>query len=145
MQHWQLLIFAGVLFIIVEIFTPILFFLNLAIACFVTAIFALYITDWNILVPVFVVLSAMFLFFLRPLLIKARTNGQKTGVEEKYIGKIAKVTETITSNSGVVSIYNERWEARTNDGEEIPAGSDVKIVRNESLILFVEKIDNVSL
>lgn len=141
MHNWQILIFAGIIFLIIEIFTPVLFFLNFAIACFITAIFALYITDWNILVPSFVALSAIFLFFLRPFLLKSRNNNnQKTGVEEKYIGKIAKVTEKITSNSGVVSIYNERWEARTNNGEEIPAASDVKIVRNESLILFVEKI-----
>lgn len=141
MHHWQLLIFAGIIFLIIEIFTPVLFFLNFAIACFITAVLALYVTDWNILVPSFVALSAVFLIFLRPLLVKVRTNGQKTGVEEKYIGKTAKVTETITSNSGVVSIYNERWEARTNNEEEIPAGSDVKIIRNESLVLYVEKMN----
>lgn len=140
MVHWHLILIVGILFLIIEIFTPVLFFLNFALACFVTAILALFISDWNVLIPVFVILSAAFLLFLRPLLIKARTNGQKTGVEEKYIGKIAKVTDTITPNSGVISIYNERWEARSNNGEEIPAGSDVKIVRNESLILFVEKI-----
>lgn len=142
MHHWQIFVFAGIIFLIIEIFTPVLFFLNFAIACFITAIFALYITDWNILVPCFVALSAIFLFFLRPFLLKSRNNNnQKTGVEEKYIGKIAKVTEKITSNSGVVSIYNERWEARTNNGEEIPADSDVKIIRNESLVLYVEKVN----
>lgn len=141
MTYWQLLIITGVIFIIIEIFTPMMFFLNLALACFITAIVSLYIFDWNILIPVFVAFSAIFLIFLRPLLIKVKNNGQKTGVEEKYIGKIAKVTETITSTSGVISIYNERWEARSNTGEEIPEGSDVKIVRNESLILYVEKVN----
>lgn len=141
MQYWQLLIITGIVFIIIEIFTPMMFFLNLALACFITAAIAIYITDWNILVPVFVVFSAVFLLFLRPLLIENRENGKKTGVEAKYIGQIAKVTEAVTSNSGVISIYNERWEARSNTGEEIPIGSDVKIVRNESLILYVEKIN----
>lgn len=140
MDNWQILIIAGIVFIIIEIFTPVLFFLNLALACFMTAVLAFYVFDWNILVPAFVAFSAVFLLFLRPILVKARTNGQKTGVEEKYIGKIAKVTEPITSNSGVVSIYNERWEARIESGEEIPAGSDVKIIRNDSLILYVEKV-----
>lgn len=140
MEHWQLLILAGVVFIIIEIFTPVLFFLNLALACFMTSVLAYYIYDWNILVPVFVVFSAMFLLFLRPILVRSRTNGQKTGVEEKYIGKSAKVTEVVTATSGVVAIYNERWEARSNTGEEIPVGAEVKIVRNESLILYVEKI-----
>lgn len=140
MAYWQLLLITGIVFIIIEIFTPMMFFLNLALASFVTAVAAFFISDWSILVPVFVVSSLIFLIFLRPLLVKSRENGQKTGVEEKYIGKVAKVTEAVTANSGVISIYNERWEARSNLGEEIPAGSDVKIVRNESLVLFVEKI-----
>lgn len=140
MQHWQLLIITGIIFLIVEMLTPMMFFLNLALACLVTAIVALFIIDWNILVPVFVVFSAIFLIFLRPILIRNKETDKKTGVEEKYIGKTAKVKETITANSGVISIYNERWEARSETGEEIPAGSNVKIVRNESLILYVEKV-----
>lgn len=140
MLNWQILIIVGIIFLIVEIFTPVLFFLNFALACFVTAIVAIFIVSWNYLIPIFVVLSAVFLLFLRPILIKSRGAEKKTGVEEKYIGKIAKVKETVTTNSGVINIYNERWEARSNTGEEIPAGAEVKIIRNESLILFVEKI-----
>lgn len=140
MAFWQILIIAGIIFLIIEIFTPVLFFLNFALACFLTAILGVFVADWNVLIPIFVLFSAVFLLFLRPLLIKTRTIGQKTGVEEKYIGKIAKVTDTIKSNSGVISIYNERWEARSNNGEEIPIGTDVKIIRNESLIFFVETI-----
>jgi len=141
MLHWQLLVIVGIIFILIEMFTPVLFFLNIAIACFLTAILALFVFDWNILVPVAVVLSVLFLLFLRPLLIRVRTNGQKTGVDEKYIGKIAKVTETVTQTSGIVSIYDERWNARALNGEEIPVGSEVKIVKNESLLLYVEKVN----
>lgn len=140
MLHWQILLLAGIIFLIVEIFTPVLFFLNFALACFVTAIVAIFIVSWNYLIPIFVVLSALFLIFLRPILVKSRGTEKKTGVEEKYIGKTAKVKQTITTSSGVVTIYNERWEARSITGEEIPEGSEVKIIRNESLILFVEKI-----
>lgn len=141
MEYWQLLVIAGVIFVIVEIFTPVMFFLNLALACFITAVFAVFFIDWNVLVPVFVVFSAIFLLFLRPFLIRTKENGdKKTGVEEKYIGKTAKVIEPVTSASGVVSIYDERWNARSSTGEELPVGSEVKIVKNESLMLFVEKI-----
>lgn len=140
MAYWQLLLIAGIVFIIIEIFTPVMFFLNLALACFITAVFAWFIFDWNVLIPIFAVFSLVFLLFLRPILIRRGNNGPKTGVEEKYIGKKVKVTQTVTSTSGVVSIYNERWEARSESGEEIPEGSEAKIVRNESLILFVEKI-----
>ena len=140
MDIWQILIIAGILFIVIEIFAPMMFFLNFAIACFITAFVALFIVDLNYLIPIFVVFSALFLLFLRPILVKKRNGKKQTGVEEKYIGKIAKVTQTVTSGSGVISIYNERWEARSNLGDKIPVDSDVKIVRNESLILYVEKV-----
>lgn len=139
MAYWQFLVIAGIIFIIIEIFTPVMFFLNLALACFITAVFAWFIFDWNILIPIFAVFSLVFLIFLRPILIRRRNNEPKTGVEEKYIGKRAKVTQTITGTSGVISIYNERWEARSESGEEIPEGSEVKIIRNESLILYVKR------
>lgn len=141
MQYWHFLLIGGFILIIIEMLAPMMFFLNLAFACFITAIVAFFIKDWNILIPIFVILSACFLLFLRPLLIRNKENGKKTGLEEKYLGKTAKVKKTITSNSGVVSIYNERWEARSENGEEIPEGSDVKIIRNESLILYVERLN----
>ncbi len=138
MTYWELFLIAGIAFLIIEMFTPVLFFFNLAIAGFVTAIFAYFIKDLYILVPIFVVFSAVFLLFLRPLIVN-RKNDKKAEVKEAYIGKIAKVTEDISKNSGVITIYNERWEARCESDEIIPAGSEVKIVRNDSLILFVEK------
>lgn len=140
MEYWQLLVIAGIIFIIVEMFTPVMFFLNLAMACFVTALIAFFIVDWNVLIPIFVMFSAMFLLFLRPILVRTRNGGQKTGVEEKYIGKIAKVVEIVNATNGVISIYDERWNARSESGEEIPIGAEVKIIRNESLTLFVEKL-----
>lgn len=139
MEHWQLILIMGIIFIIIEMVAPVMFFLNLAFACFITAIFALFFLDWNILIPVFAVFSAIFLVFLRPILTKIRIKEEKTGVEEKYIGQIAKVVEMVTSTSGVVSIYDERWTARCDSGETIEAGSEAKIVRNESLILYVKR------
>ena len=53
--------------------------------------------------------------------------------------KTAKVIETITQTSGAISIYDERWEARILDNNEIPVGENVKIVRYDSLIMFVER------
>lgn len=139
MQVWQMLLIIGVIFLIIEMLTPVLFFLNLALAAFVTAAASLYTHDTNILITYFVGFSLIFLIFLRPFLLRTRENGKKTGVEEKYFGQIARVEQTVTASNGVVTIYGERWSARSITGEEIPVGEDVRIVRNESLILFVER------
>lgn len=140
MHIWQLLLLVGAVFLIIEMLTPVLFFLNLALAAFVTAAASLYTHDSNILITYFIGFSLVFLIFLRPMLVKTRENGKKTGVEEKYFGQIAKVEQEVTSTNGVITIYGERWSARSITGEEIPVGAEVKIVRNESLILFVEKV-----
>ena len=64
---------------------------------------------------------------------------KETGINSKYIGQIAKADEEITASSGVISIYGERWEARSENGSVIEKGSEVKIIRNESIIMYVEK------
>lgn len=139
MIMWQLLVILGLVFLVLEMFTPMLFFLNFAIASFITAIASFIITDINILMLIFVVLSLLLLWFLRPLLVKSKNQkNSKTGMENKYIGQTAKVIEEVTSDSGVISIYDERWNARSINNEIIPIGSIVEIVKHESLIMSVK-------
>lgn len=139
MELWQIIGIICIGLIILEIFTPTLFFLNLAMGAFITGIVSLWYKDVSGLIMIFAVLSAIILIFIRPLLYKKVPDENKTGIEGKYIGKNAHVEEEITKDSGVISIYGERWEARVENDETIPAGTEVKIVRNDSLIMYVEK------
>ena len=60
---------------------------------------------------------------------------------DQYIGKVVKCIEPITLQSGSVTIYDERWEARlAAEGDEIPFDADVKIIKHDGLILYVEKV-----
>ena len=138
---WQIMGILGVIFFVLEIFTPAMFFINLAFASFVTALVAVFISDLNLLILTFVVFSGIFLLILRPVLMNLKTDkSQKTGMESKYLGQVVKVISSITKTSGAITIYGERWEARYDGDEEIPQGENVRIVRNESLIMFVEKL-----
>ncbi len=141
MVLWEIFAIAGLAFLIFEMLVPSMFFLNLAIAGFITAIIAIWIVNWVYLTIIFVGLSIISIIFLRPILIKNKQDkAHETGMEGKYIGKIVKVTEPVNKYSGAITIYDERWEARTENDETIPAGSEVKIVKYDSLILTVEKI-----
>ena len=142
MPLWELLCVIGVGFVILEIFTPSMFFLNFALASFITALASVYIASKFALVLIFFVLSFLSFAFLRPIIIKKNTKETKTGIEDKYIGRVAKVVEEISEYKGVISIYDERWEARSEDKSVIPAGAEVKIIRNESLIMYVTKLEN---
>ncbi|MDR1167790.1 MAG: NfeD family protein [Heliobacteriaceae bacterium] len=136
---WEFFAIAGIVFLILEMAVPSIFFLNLALAGFLTAVISLLISDFTALIVIFVALSLLSIFILRPILIKNKTKTEKTGLEAKYIGHSAKVINTVTGTSGAISIYDERWEARTENNEEIPSGCGVKILRNDSLVMYVTK------
>lgn len=141
MTLWELYVIAGLIFIILEILLPSMFFLNLAFAGFVTAVAAVYIHNWIALTLIFVVLSILSIALLRPVLLRRReTKEQQTGMEGKYIGKIVKVIEPVGKYNGAITIYDERWEARTECDDEIEIGAEVRIVKYDSLILYVERI-----
>ena len=141
MQLWTIFVVAGLVSLILEMILPTMFFLNFAAAGLITAILAIYITNWVHLVLIFVALSLVSIVFLRPILIKHKDSKEnKTGMEDKYIDKIVKVKEPVSKFSGAITIYDERWEARCESDDTIPEGTEVRIVKYDSLILTVERI-----
>ena len=140
MDLWEFLVICGIGFIILELFTPSMFFLNFAVAAFVTAIVSLFSAKMITLVLVFFAFSFLSFIFLRPLILRKISKETETGVSNKYIGKKAKVIEEISVDNGAISIYDERWSARTEKGEIIPVGAEVEIVKNDSLIMFVKRV-----
>ena len=140
MTIWQLLAICGIGFIILEIFTPSMFFLNFALASFITAGISFWIKNPYTLVILFVIFSFISFIFLRPVLMRKMNKSTETGINSKYIGKVVKAETDINSDSGMISIYGERWEARSENNIVIPQGSDVKILRNESIIMYVSQV-----
>lgn len=141
MALWQIFSIVAVVAVILEIIVPSAFFLNFAVAGVLTALLSLFVNSINALIIDFIILSILSIWLIRPILLRRKDEKDKqTGLDDKYIGKIVKVTEPVTTNSGAVTIYDERWNARIESGDEIPVGAEVKIVKNDSLVLYVERI-----
>ena len=143
MDMWIKLLILCVAFLILEMFTPVMFFINLSIAAFCAAAAAYMGYSITVVTCVFVVVSIVAIAFVRPLFLKNMKSKQtETGMEDKYIGKVAKVVEEVSHRGGRVAIYGEEWNAVLKSSEEqtIPVGSAVKIVSNDSIILTVEEI-----
>lgn len=140
MLVWQFLCVVGVAFVILEIFTPSMFFLNFALAAFITSAASIFVVNKFYLVLVFFVLSFLSFAFLRPILLRKNSKDTETGINSKYLGQVVKAVENISSSGGVINIYGERWDARCEGENVIPAGSEVKILRNDGLIMIVEKV-----
>ena len=132
MLLWQIYSIVGVVCIILEIIVPSMFFLNLSIAGFITAVISLFIHDSNMLAVDFLALSVVSIFVLRPLLLRTLkpSKDKETGVQAEYIGKIVKVIEPVNKYKGAITIYDERWDARVEN----------RIVKNDSLVMYVERI-----
>lgn len=138
---WQVILCFGITFLILEMMIPGIFFLNFAISAIVCAVVSLFVKDILILTVLFCALSIILIYTLRPLLIKCEKNKkQQTGICAKYVGKTAKVVERIDKNAGAISIYDERWQARTRDDETIEAGDKAEIVDYESIVMYVKKV-----
>lgn len=141
MTVWQLCLCVGIVLLITEIFVPFTFFLSMSIGAFLTAIVAVWTTSATVLSIVFAVMSLLSLLIFRPFLAKYQKTSKEdeTGIDGKYIGKVAKVIKKIDKISGAISIYGERWEARSLNDDVFEENSEVEIVENKSLVMYVKK------
>lgn len=141
MEVWMIFVIISIIALIIEILVPTLFCINFAIAGIITAIIAIFRFNLQTLILIFFGISLISIIFIKPLLEKM-LNKNDVDFNSQYIGKTVKVIEEITTSQGAITLYDERWEARLkNDCDEpIPVGCDVKIVSNEGLTLFVERL-----
>ena len=139
MELWQLWAIGGALLIVLEIFTPAMRFLNFALACFATSIASVYTDNMYVLLTMWSVLSALFILFLRPILLKRNPDRNSSIGMDKYIGKQAKLLEPVSQDGGVVGIFDERWNARSTTSETFSVGDKVIIERTEDLTMYVKK------
>ncbi len=138
---WAILGFA---FLFMEILTPSMFFLPLGGAAFFAAVAAFkYPDNYWIQGGMFALFAVIFFLVTRPFMRRKPEKFEQTGIEAKYIGQSAQVVKDIgvpnTDGVGTIKIYGEIWQAKSLDGSEIKVGEMVKIIKNDSLIMFVEK------
>ena len=143
MSEAQIWLIAGIVLLILEIITPGYVLANFGVAAIVSAVAAWMGADMTVQIIVFVVASFVSFLVVRPILSKTMLNKGKptpTGASA-LIGKTAHVVERIPKapDAGRVKIDGDNWQALSVDGSEIEAGTIVKVVRTESIRLFVER------
>lgn len=92
-------------------------------------------------VAVFIVVTAVALYFTRPL-VKKYINGKVVPTNaDANIGKECRVTETIDNIAGTGAVYvdGKTWTARSENDEVIPEGELVTALRIEGVKLIVSK------
>jgi membrane-bound serine protease (ClpP class) len=136
------LILLGIAFMTAEVFVPSFGILGIGgITAFVMGSVMLVGTDmpgygisWEVIVPV-ALFSALFVFFVAGMALKARRRPVVSGSEE-LIGAIGEVREDFDGKSGWAQMHGETWRIRSR--QPLVRGQKVRIVRRDGLTLEVE-------
>ncbi len=138
MDAWHIWIIIGIIFFIIEIFTPAFFFASLGIGAFITSIAAYY--DYSMTAQISVLSGGTFIVFIgvRPLLklLQSTKGDNRTTGVNALIGQKAIVIKQIdnANNWGRIKLGGEEWKACSINGE----------ILEESYMVVVEKIEGVT-
>jgi len=128
-----------VLFAVIEVFTFGLTTVWFAIAALVMVFLSFLPIPLVVQVLIFLAISAVLLFFTRPIAVKKLKIGKEKTNVDSLIGKCALVTKKITEfDSGEVKINGLIWTARTEDGSTLTEGSKCEIERIEGVHAIVK-------
>lgn len=133
---------ALVLFIVAEAATVSMVSAWFAVGSLVALIAALFGAQFWLQVVLFLVFSAISLALLRPIA-KEYFNAKVTPTNvDAMAGKVCLCVADIDNlqSAGQVKIGDVEWSARSTDGQEIPAGTQVKIDRVEGVKVYVSPV-----
>ncbi len=142
LNAWEILLAIGILLIVGEIFVSGFILLPLGLSFLLTALLAVFVQNWAILLFTLAVLEVgVFVFFkkaLRPYhgKTKAYTNA------EGMVGQECEVVETIPANGmGYVKLYGDQWQAKSLEDKPLKAGLRVIITKIDGNKVQVEPMN----
>jgi inner membrane protein len=138
---WSWLIF-GVALIGLELLAPGIFLIWIGLAALATgAIVGLTGISWQFAALVFASLAVIAV--LASLRLTARPGATREPAAElnardrNLIGRIVELERPITGGEGQINIDDSIWRIK---GEDMPAGSSIRIIRPEGTLLWVERV-----
>ena len=141
---WLIWVIISILCLILELSSGDFFLLCFAIGAAIAAIFAGCGASLTWQIILFAVVSALSLLLVRPALIKKLHKPHRVRLSnaEAMIGQQGRVSEPIEAGGyGRVAIDGDDWKAVSENGEVIEKGTEVEIVKLESIIVTVKTIN----
>ena len=96
------------------------------------------VNDSSIIAALIVIFLALVLALYLRKLIKSMKSRKFTG-SEALIGSTGITKDTVGKEEGTISVDGVMWRAESVDGEEIPKGSEIVVVRRDGLKVYVER------
>ncbi|MBR1449106.1 MAG: NfeD family protein [Prevotella sp.] len=139
---WQLWAVVAVLGLILELGSGDFFIICFSIGA-VGAAAVSPLANVYVQVAVFVVLTAVSIFTVRPFALRYLHRGEdaRRSNADALMGRTGRVTEEIPAGGfGRVAIDGDSWKARTDAPDALPTGTQVVVVGRESTIITVNKL-----
>ena len=140
MWHWWIV---ALVLLTAEILVPGTFFLWTGISAAVVGLLLLLLPDmsWQWQAGLFGVLSVVTIVLWRWRLATHPAQTDQPTLNrrgEQYVGRVFTLSEPIKNNVGKIYVDDSTWKI---DGVDLPAGSQVRVVRAEGTVLHVEAED----
>lgn len=138
--HWHWWILALIL-LVLEVFVPGTFFLWMAISALFTGLLALVLPiGWEVQFLLFAILAVVSVTLGRAYLKRRpietdRPNLNRRGAQ--YVGRTFTLSEPIVHGYGKIRVDDSTWKI---EGADCPAGSQVKVVGADGVVLKIEQI-----
>ena len=140
-QHlWQIWAVVAVICLILELTAGDFFIICFSIGAFFAAIAAALGMGIYVQLLTFAVFTLISLFWVRPFAQRYLHKGEDNRVSnaEALLGRQGRVVETVKADGfGRVQIDGDIWKAVTNEQDDIPKGTNVRVVGRESTIITV--------
>lgn len=138
--HWHWWILALIL-LVLEVFVPGTFFLWMGISALFTGLLALVLPiGWEVQFLLFAILAVVSVTLGRAYIKKRpietdRPNLNRRGAQ--YVGRTFTLSEPIVHGYGKIRVDDSTWKI---EGADCPAGSQVKVIGVDGVVLKVEQI-----
>ena len=139
---WQVWAVVSVLCLILELSSGDFFIICFSIGAVFGLLAAAVGANIYVQIALFALFSALSIFQVRPIALRYFHRGEENRVSnaDALIGRRGRVSSTIEAGGyGRVAIDGDDWKAVAVGNDAIPAGTFVRVVNRESIIITVEK------
>lgn len=144
-QVWYCWVIAGILFLILEIFTPSFISACIGIGAIFGGLAAGIGLDFKWQIGFFAAATLASFFTVRPFMLKYAYKSPdkiKTNIDN-IVGKSGVVTEKIdpSAQTGRVKIDGDEWKAEAENDKIIEAGTRVEVIKIENIVATVKPVN----
>lgn len=140
---WLIWLAIAILCLILEITSGDFYVTCFAIGAVVTVVPAAIGLPLWLQIFVWAVASVLSICFIRPYLLRRihPKERQRKSNADALLGRTGRVTDAIAKDGyGYVQIDGDSWRSHTTDGSPVAAGTTVKVLARDSIILTVEEV-----